>query len=277
VTHCTSSNNGFFGVIMNNGSDDNIVQHCTLAQNSTGLFIGGGGGLTGTAASSNTRILSNTLEGNVSDGIGIIGGSGHAVTNNISMNNGGHGVFFRSLPVPGSVTDSSIISNRVSGNALGGIEIVDSDDNTIVGNQVSGNVLDGIVMRSGADNNVIRGNEFDANLRGIFVTLGGGLAPENTRLEGNHAMGNSLFDVQDQTIGDGTLGTDSTYRGTRCDTSDPAGICVPFVPTAQAQPACGDRSDQRYHADGRSLVRGHSSHHRRGQHHSQPQWLRDHW
>lgn len=75
-------------------------------------------------------------------------------------------------------------------------------------------------MRSGSDDNAIRGNEFDSNgLRGILVSLGGGFeAPKDNVFTGNHATGNALFDVQDLTKGDGTQGTDSTYRGTRCAT-----------------------------------------------------------
>ena len=79
----------------------------------------------------------------------------------------------------------------------------------------------GTALRIGADG-------ITDGRRGILVSLDGGLgAPENNTFEGNHATGNVLFDVRDQTIGDGTAGTDSTYRGTRCDTSSPDGICVP--------------------------------------------------
>jgi parallel beta-helix repeat protein len=109
--------------------------------------------------------------------------------------------------------------------------LINADDNTIAGNRVTGSGDHGLFVASGSDNNAIRGNEFDSNgRRGILVSVvdafGFG-APEDNRFEGNHATGNVLFDVRDQTIGDGTQGTDSTYKGTRCETSSPDGICVP--------------------------------------------------
>ena len=231
-----------------NGSDGNLVARTFAANNYTqGIFVGGGAD---TAASSNTRILNNTSQNNVSNGIGIIGGSGHVIQNNVSVDNGGHGVSFSSLPVPGSVTDSSIVgntlngntlngmalsdsdgnriaANRMSGNVLTGILLTEADDNTITGNRVSGSGVHGILIRSGSDRNALRGNEFDANAQsGIVVSVFGG-APADNRFEGNHATDNVSFDVRDQTLGNGTQGTDSTYRGTRCDTSNPDGICVP--------------------------------------------------
>lgn len=231
-----------------NGSDGNLVTRTLAANNYTqGIFVGGGAD---TAASSNTRILNNTSQGNVSNGIGVIGGSGHVIQNNTSVDNGGHGVSFSPLPVPGPVTDSSMVGNTLTGNTLNGIALNDSDGNRIVSNGISGNVLTGILLteaddnrltgnrvagngvhgilvRSGSDRNAIRGNEFDSNgVSGIVVSVFGGAPADNT-FEGNRALGNVSFDVRDQTIGNGTQGTDSTYRGTRCETSVPAGICVP--------------------------------------------------
>ena len=232
-----------------NGSDGNLVARSLAVNNYTqGIFVGGGAN---SPASSNTRIVHNTSHDNVSNGIGIIGGSGHLVQNNRSVDNGGHGVSFSSLPVPGSVTDSAVAGNTASGNALNGIALNDAhrnrvtanqadanvltgilltgaDDNAITGNRVSGSGVHGILLRAGSDVNAIRGNEFDDNVQsGIVVALGGGDAPADNRFTGNRATGHPLFDVRDQTIGDGTRGTDSIYRGTRCDTSSPDGICVP--------------------------------------------------
>lgn len=211
-----------------NGSDGNLVTRTYAANNYTqGIFVGGGGNPSA-PASSNTRILNNTSEHNVSNGIGIIGGSGHTIQGNISVNNGAHGVSLSSVPLTGPVTNSVIIANGLSGNTLNGIAMINSDDNRIIANRVNGNALHGISVRSGSDRNVIRGNEFDSNLRGIVVSLGGGFdAPKNNLFTGNHSTGNAVIDVVDETTGDGTAGTDSTYRGTRCDTSHPTGICVP--------------------------------------------------
>ena len=254
IVDCVVINNGSparpgNGITINS-SNGNVVTRTLAAGNHTqGIFVGGGAD---TPASFDTQILNNTAHDNVSNGIGFLGGSGHAVTGNVSMNNGAHGISFSSRPVPGIVTNSAITGNTVSGNALFGIEVRDGVGNRVVANRSEGNVLSGIALlnadgntvagnrvtdsgnhglfvRSGSDRNAIRGNEFHANrLRGILVSLDGGLgAPAGNTFSGNHATGNALFDVRDQTIGDGTAGTDSTYRGTRCDTSNPAGICVP--------------------------------------------------
>jgi parallel beta-helix repeat protein len=254
IIGCVITNNGTDAHRGNgisiNGSNGNLVTRTFAAHNFTqGIFVGGG---SNTAPSSFSRILNNISENNVSNGIGIIGGSGHSVADNDTRNNGGNGVSFSLLPLPGPVTNSSILNNNITANALNGIGITNSHDNVIVGNRINGNVINGvsfnnsdgntiignrvqrsgasgIAVRSGSDSNLIRGNQVDANgSRGIFVTLGGDLgAPQNNRFEGNRSTNNASFDVQDQTFGNGTMGTDSVYRGTRCDTSNPGGICVP--------------------------------------------------
>lgn len=233
-----------------NSSDGNTVTRTLATGNQTqGIFVGGGAG---TAASANTRIRHNTSYGNVSNGIGILGGSGHVVAENESTGNGGHGISFSSTPAAGRVTDSVIAGNVAAGNTLNGIALNDAHGNRLTGNDVSGNVLTGILLtgadgnsvvanraggnlvhgllvRAGADRNSFSGNAFDGNgSRGISVGPGGGPAPAGNTFTGNRAEDNAgLFDVQDQTLGDGTAGTDSTYRGTRCETSNPPGICKP--------------------------------------------------
>jgi parallel beta-helix repeat protein len=255
IDACVVANNGTLPSFPGNGitintSDGNVVTRTLAAGNRTqGIFVGGGAG---TAASSNTRILNNTSHSNTSNGIGILGGSGHVVAGNISMNNGGHGISFSSTPAAGRVTGSSVTGNTVSGNARFGIEIRKADGNRIVANRVEASGLSGIAVIdtsnrnlvagnrattsvshglfvAGGTNSTFRGNEFDFNgRRGILVTpdvMFG--TPQNNTFEGNHATDNVLSDVRDLTIGSGTAGTDSTYRGTRCDTSSPAGLCVP--------------------------------------------------
>ena len=183
----------------------------------TALRIGAGG-------------ITVNLNGFTLTGDGVsIGSAGirNAGYNDVTIENGTVVDFFFGIEVRDG-DGNRVVANRSEGD-LSGIALINADDNMVAGNRVTGSVDHGLFVRSGSDNNAIRGNEFDSNgRRGILVSLDGGLgAPENNTFEGNHATGNVLFDVRDQTIGDGTAGTDSTYRGTRCDTSSPDGICVP--------------------------------------------------
>lgn len=253
IVECVVTNNGsdlFRGNgITINSSDGNLVMLTHAAANVTqGIFVGGGAN---SPASSNTRIVSNVSENNVSNGIGIIGGFGHFVANSLSRNNGGNGVSFSLNPVPGSVVESFVVNNEMNGNVLNGIGLTDAHRNTISGNDVRANVLNGIVLnnsddnkitanhfedngssglaiRSGSDANAVDGNYSRSNSgRGVFVTTGGGLGPpQNNRFMGNRSTQNSLADIHDQTVGARTAGTDSTYKGNRCITAIPAGICV---------------------------------------------------
>lgn len=253
IADCVVTNNGTparrgNGITIN-GSSGNLVTRTFASGNQTqGIFVGGGAD---TTASSSTRLLRNVSQNNVSNGIGIIGGSKHLVAGNITTGNGAHGISLSSLPVPGSVTDSALIgnetagntlngialnaahgnhlaANRISGNVLTGMLFTDSDSNIVTGNRADDNTVHGVLVRSGSDRNQFRGNRLESNgVRGIVVTSGGGPAPSGNRFTGNGASSNGAGDVLDQTVGGGTDGTDSLYRGMRCETSIPAGICGP--------------------------------------------------
>jgi len=261
IESCVVINNGTTvhrgnGITINTSDGNTVIGTYAAGNYTQGIFIGGGAG---TAASSNARILNNRSEQNISNGIGILGGSGHVATGNISMNNGAHGISLSSSATSGRVTESSVTANTVIGNVRFGIEIRKADRNRVAANRVEANGLSGIAVIdtsernvvtgnraagngdhglfvAGGKNNSFRGNEFDQNgRRGILVApdVMFGI-PKNNTFDGNHAAQNGFkitigpkFDVRDQTIGNGTAGTDSTYRGTRCELSSPVEICVP--------------------------------------------------
>ncbi|MGE0040417.1 MAG: right-handed parallel beta-helix repeat-containing protein [Vicinamibacterales bacterium] len=133
-----SANLGF-GMLIGN-SDDGQIRRNITAGNGTG----GAGGLAG---------------------IGIIGGSGNLVQENVSTANFGDGISisggFTYFSVP---TGNRVRDNLASGNFQGGIHIWGGDDNAVERNSALGN-LDGVDMR---DDNVACGS--NTWRRNTFVT-----------------------------------------------------------------------------------------------------------
>lgn len=135
VKHCTSSFNNAFGVIMNESSDGNMVQHCTLAQNSTGLFIGGGGGR---PPSFNNHVTHNRIQNNAALGIHVRDADANVLEVNVVIGNGEHGVV---LTVG---ADRNLVKqNTVNNNGLNGLLITmpapQSEHNQVISNRLHSN------------------------------------------------------------------------------------------------------------------------------------------
>jgi parallel beta-helix repeat protein len=99
----------------------------------------------------------------------------------------------------------------------------------VLRNKVSGVRLDGIaVSASGVGQYELRGNHALHNAKvGIHL----GEKTDNALLANNTARGNGVLDCQDEsppgegTVGDGTAGTDNTWRNNVGPNDDPDGIC----------------------------------------------------
>ncbi len=174
----TTDHNSSHGILLTNGSNNNLVSD-NLAfgnaegwqRNASGIRLDG---------SSNNTILHNTSYGNEDSGItNYTGSSGNLVIGNLSYGNGDHG-----------------------------IDNLNSPNNTVIGNSVQGNVTVGINFEgatTGSGGATVANNLMVDN--GLLGQVGGGTASGqagNLRFDANSLSGNSLdynlYDLNSGTV-----------------------------------------------------------------------------
>jgi CSLREA domain-containing protein len=176
------------GLVVDGGDNNTITDsYFTLNSNTTG----GGGALEVRNSADALTLTGNTFSGNFSDGVSIIGGTGHSLTNNAATNNGEDGF---TLGGTGLIFTANIASNNGPANPLGcGVEL----HNGVTNSSFSGNTVTGNGGRGGfclinvdSTNNVIGPNNLIiANAGpGISLQVAGAL---NNRLTQNMIAGNA--------------------------------------------------------------------------------------
>jgi Right handed beta helix region len=120
------------------------------------------------------------------------------------------------FPQPGSLLDSTISENTVSGFRGNGMFLFTGNTgNMFRDNHFDNNAVNGISVGSGATGNTFRGNHSDNNGRNGIVA---GLGATGNTFEQNSMHGNALFDAND-------LNTPlNVWTGNDCDTDFPAGM-----------------------------------------------------
>jgi parallel beta-helix repeat protein len=130
---------------------------------------------------------------------------------------------------------ATVTGNTIDNNLLDGILLTNSSAVTVAQNDLSYNGQDGIEL-VGSTNNVLSGNT--ANQNGASISSCGptrgagecdGLhlhsnATGNT-VRQNIALGNLVWDAQDNSTGSGTAGTANTWTRDVCPNNSPQGIC----------------------------------------------------
>ncbi|MEI5906606.1 NosD domain-containing protein [Bacillus spongiae] len=183
-----------------------------------GIFLDG---------SNRNMIKKNFVTENVV-GINFIGSNNNMVKGNNSNENSDQGIF---------LVDSN--QNMVKGNTFNengqGISLASSNQNMMKSNTANDNESDGIFLDD-SYRNIVKGNTFNENGQGISSArsnqnmIKGNTANENERdgifLEAtsinndlffNRAFGNGDLDIEDE--------DDNNFKGNKCDTSDPVGLC----------------------------------------------------
>jgi parallel beta-helix repeat protein len=186
-----TSDNGDGFTITITGSNGSVSDNTADNDFSAGFVIS----LTNGTVSGNTA---NFNQGSAAD-IGttgglVISGSGDSVTNNVARNNVGDGLVLDPL------THSKVTGNTADNNGGDGIHLVDSGHNTISHNTADANGNDG----------------FDLDPNSTVNTL-----TDNT------ALGNTVFDLFDESPGNGTDGTAGTlnyWSNNKANTADPPGL-----------------------------------------------------
>ena len=162
----TSDHNSSHGILLTNGSNDNLVSdNIAFAnaegwqRNATGIRLD---------ASNNNTILHNVTYGNEDTGLNIYtGSSGNFLIGNVTYGNGDHGIDFNASP------NNMVIGNTVQGNVTAGINFEGSPTGS-GGATVANNLM--------VDN-------------GLRLQVGGGTAtgqPGNLRFDANSLVGNAL-------------------------------------------------------------------------------------
>ena len=172
-------------------------------------------------ASSHVRLVANSVQSNRNDrvpGSAIFIGArnnGVVVRRNHIRSAGGNGIDVRD-------TTGSTLPDEAPKNV------------DIRRNKVHKAKLNGIdVAATGVKQYVVRGNLASRNGQvGIHV----GPKTSDAALAFNTALANRKFDCQDESVGDGTAGTDNTWTHNVGRTADPRGICNPHHRTHKPKP-----------------------------------------
>jgi nitrous oxidase accessory protein NosD len=229
-----------------------FAQPAATSQNGPGAFVNGSITIEANNASVEGFVVDNSTSAN-EYGIGIFGANRASILKNFVVSaqfvglvvfdsrNGlvEENVFFvNGIPEffgPGGIAlvetnGYKVLRNLSFVNIGSGIVLLDSDNNLIRGNGSAFNGADGISLCSlegnGSQGNTLKENGVFANgdlvpgSVGLFVCEDSG---DNT-FKRNDLFGNPL-DVQDETSGGGTAGTDNLYLDNSCDTSEPFGLC----------------------------------------------------
>ena len=140
-----------------------------------------------------------------------------------------------------------VLRNHIKSTDGNGIDVRDTSASDTLGeappqkvdilrNKVRNSKQNGIdVAASGVKQYAVRGNDASGNGVGIHVgpeTHGVGPETADAFLANNIARGNTVLDCQDTTKGDGTAGTDNTWRNNAGNSDQPNGICHPHRRTA---------------------------------------------
>ena len=163
----TSDHNSNHGILLTNGSINNLISDNIVFGNAQG-YQRDASGIRLDGGSSNNTILHNTIYGNEDSGVtNYSGSSGNRIIGNLTYGNGDHG-----------------------------IDNLDSPNNTVVGNTVHGNVTAGINFEGTSTGSggatVINNIMFDNGLRQL---VGGGTSggqPSNLRFDPTSLVGNTL-------------------------------------------------------------------------------------
>lgn len=152
--------------------------------------------------------------------------SGHNVTirgNHVKGSNGGSQIFVTN-------TDGVLIENNVLRNSdFSGIAIRDTfappTNVDLVSNTIQGADNNGIDVTTSSPGEVaVQSNKSNNNTNdGIFF---GPVTAQDT-IKGNTALGNGLYDCEDQSSGAGTAGTANFWQNDTGATASPSGICSP--------------------------------------------------
>jgi hypothetical protein len=147
-------------------------------------------------------------------------------------------------PTPGSAIfigarnkDVVVKRNHIEVTAGNGIDVRDTGGNRVAGdpprnvdvlkNKVRSAGQHGIdVSATGVGEYEVRGN---VALRNVGVGIHAGPKTDDAAFARNLARGNRRLDCQDESRGDGTAGTDNTWRGNVGGSDDPGGICHPHL------------------------------------------------
>ena len=145
-------------------------------------------------------------------------------------------------PTPGSAifvgagNDGILVKrNHIEATAGNGIDVRDTGGNRVDGdpprnvdvlkNKVRAAGQHGIdVSATGVGEYEVRGN---VALRNVKVGIHAGPDTDDAAFARNFARGNRTLDCQDESMGDGTAGTDNTWRGNTGARDAPDGICHP--------------------------------------------------
>ena len=163
----TADHNSSHGILLTNGSNDNLVSgNIAFAnaegwqRNATGIKLD---------ASNNNTILHNITFANEDTGLNIYtGSSGNFLIGNVTYGNGDHGIDFNASP------NNTVIGNTVQGNVTAGINFEGASAPGSGGATVANNLM--------VDN-------------GLRFQVGGGTAagqPGNMRFDANSLVGNAL-------------------------------------------------------------------------------------
>lgn len=243
----SSDSNLIKGVVASGNTDDgiwltnssyNVIKEVVARDNGwNGLQISGG------VSTHDNQITDSTFANNgryqAGSGILISSSDGNIVEGCTSTGNSLAGVVIAGSPAPPGLPPPPSINNAVrdsliKGNQVVGIRLANVDHSSIVGNTVDRNGGNGIAVNPGSDYNDIRDNRIENNgANGIMA----GPAPRavspppvpppppvNNRVTGNHLTHNAIFDIDDNTTGDGDAGTANFYEGNKGKSSDPIGL-----------------------------------------------------
>ncbi len=185
----TTDHNSSHGILLTNGSNNNLVSDNLAFGNAEGWQRNANG--IRLDASNNNTLLHNMTYGNEDSGMNIYtGSSGNLLIGNLSYGNGDHGFDFNAAP-----------------------------NNTVVGNTVQGNVTVGINFEgatTGSGGATVANNLMVDN--GLLEQVGGGTASGqagNLRFDANSLSGNTLdYNIYDLNSGSIQIRWGATSYGT---------------------------------------------------------------
>ena len=164
----TSDHNSYHGILLTNGSNNNLVSNNITFANAR-QFLRDASGIRVDASNNNT-ILHNITYANEDSGVtSYYGSSGNSYVGNLAYGNGDHGLDFNAAP------NNTVIGNTVQGNVTTGINFEGASTPGSGGATVSNNIM--------VDN-------------GLLQQVGGGTPPSgmpgNLRFDAMSLIGNAI-------------------------------------------------------------------------------------
>jgi len=210
----TIGNNDFMGISLEIADENSIIDNIISNNEPAGIELSNSDG---------NILIGNTIDGNRAAGIVVTTQADDNEIRDNRIGSGGNGIRIGASPIDPVGSPPA--------------------NNHVIGNTIEANGRFGVLITTGAHDNEIGNNTIKGNgLIGIFVGATPppppllqppvppeepplpSADPENNLIKGNKLSHNTTYDIQDVTIGDGSLGTANYYEDNKGKTSDPAGL-----------------------------------------------------